>query len=364
MTLPSNRAVAVLAAAALVLPISGCSQMMGATYVPPAPIEVSGSFAGSGSSAQEKAMAAWIEGFSAEHPGVKVSYRAIGSGGGREEFLAGKVAFAGSDAVLSEDELNASAEVCAGGNGIDLPVYVSPISVAFNLEGIDELNLRAEVIAKIFAGQITHWNDAAIAADNPDADLPATAIVPVHRADDSGTTENFTDYLSQVAPAQWPHPADGVWPLEGGRSADGTDGVTEFVRANPGAVTYADASRTADLGNAAIKVGDEFVPFTPEAAAAAVDVSAIIEGRTKYDLAYQIDRKTTESYAYPLVLVSYAIVCSRYSDKATGRFVKAFLTYVSSAEGQRRAAEAAGSAPVSDFVQRRVEEAARSIYLG
>lgn len=337
---------------------------MGGSYVAPVPVEVAGSFAGSGSSAQEKAMAAWIEGFTAEHPEVEISYDAIGSGGGREEFLAGKVAFAGSDAALSEDELDASAEVCAGGNGIDLPVYVSPISVAFNLEGIDRLNLRAEVIARIFTGQITRWDDAAIAADNPDADLPSLAIVPVHRADDSGTTENFTDYLSQVVPEQWPHEADGVWPLEGGQAADGTDGVTDFVRKNPGAVTYADASRTAELGNAAIRVGNQFVPFTPEAAASAVDVSPLIDGRTKYDLAYEIDRKTTESYAYPLVLVSYAIVCSRYTDKPTGRFVKEFLAYVASPEGQQRAAEAAGSAPISEFVQRNVEEAAKSIYLG
>ncbi|GAB4086504.1 phosphate ABC transporter substrate-binding protein PstS [Myceligenerans cantabricum] len=363
MTLLRPRAVATVATV-LVLPLAGCSQLVGGTYVPPAPVEVTGSFAGSGSSAQEKAMAAWIEGFVEEHPGVEISYDPIGSGGGREEFLAGKVAFAGSDAMLSEAELEASTEVCSGGNGIDLPVYVSPISVAFNLEGIDGLNLRPGVIAKIFTGEITRWDDVEIAADNPDVVLPATEVVPVHRSDDSGTTENFTDYLSQVAPEQWPHEADGVWPLDGGRALEGTDGVTGFVAQNPGAVTYADASRTAKLGNAAIQVGTEFVPFTPEAAAAAVDVSQIVEGRTKYDLAYEIDRRTTEDYVYPLVLVSYAVVCSRYTDKPTGRFVKEFLAYLASVEGQQRAAEAAGSAPISDYVQRRVEEASKSIYLG
>ncbi|MBL0888177.1 phosphate ABC transporter substrate-binding protein PstS [Myceligenerans indicum] len=364
MTLPSSRYIAPVVVGALVLPLAGCGQLIGSTYVPPAAVEVAGSFAGSGSSAQEKAMAAWIEGYAAEHPDVEISYDAIGSGSGRAEFLAGKVAFAGSDAVLSQDELAASAEACAGGNGIDLPVYVSPISVAFNLEGIKSLNLRAEVIAKIFSGGITRWDDAAIAVDNPDVDLPSIPIVPVHRADDSGTTENFTDYLSQVTPEHWPHDADGVWPLDGGQTGEGTDGVTDYVRQHEGAVTYADASRTAELGNAAVQVGEEFVPFTPEAAASALDVSRIVEGRTKYDLAYEIDRKTRESYAYPLVLVSYAIVCSRYADKPTGRFVKSFLTYVSSAQGQQRAAEAAGSAPVSGFVQRKVAEAAKSIYLG
>jgi phosphate transport system substrate-binding protein len=364
MTFPSSRFVAMITAGLLALPLAGCGQMLGATYVPPQEPPVQGTFAGAGSSAMSKAMEAWTEAYMADNPGVEVTYDSIGSGGGRAEFLAGKVAFGGSDAALSEDELEASARVCAGGNGIDLPVYVSPISVAFNLEGIDELNLRADVIARIFSGDLTRWDDGAIAADNPGVDLPSIPVVPVHRADNSGTTENFTDYLAQVAPDRWPHEADGVWPLEGGRAEEGTDGVTGFVRENPGAVTYADASRTGDLGNAALLVGGEFVSFTPEAAAAAIDVSPLIEGRTRHDLAYDIDRRTTESYAYPMVLVAYMMVCSRYTDQATGRFVKSFLTYIASPEGQAHAAEVAGSAPVSDFVQRNIAEAAKSIYLG
>ncbi|RPF19795.1 phosphate ABC transporter substrate-binding protein PstS [Myceligenerans xiligouense] len=364
MTLPRSRAVAFFAAGLLVLPLAGCGQAIGATYVPPEEPAVAGSFAGSGSSAMSKAMEVWTEAYMADNPDVEVTYDSIGSGGGREEFLAGKVAFGGSDAALSEEELEASAEVCAGGNGIDLPVYVSPISVAFNLEGIDRLNLRPGVIARIFTGEITRWNDGAITADNPDLSLPDLAITPVHREDDSGTTHNFTDYLFKVVPGEWPHEADGVWPLDGGVAAPQNEGVTEFVRQNVGAVTYADASRTGDLGNAALLVGNEFVAFTPEAAAAAIDVSPLIEGRTKHDLAYDIDRKTTESFAYPMVLVAYVMVCSRYTDESTGRFVKSFLTYIASPEGQQRAADEAGSAPVSDFVQRSVEEAAESIYLG
>ncbi|GAB3163746.1 phosphate ABC transporter substrate-binding protein PstS [Myceligenerans halotolerans] len=364
MTLSSSRAVAIVAAGALVLPLAGCSQMLGATYVPPAPIEVAGSFGGSGSSAMQVAMEAWTTAYVADNPGVTVEYDAIGSGGGREEFLAGQVAFAGSDAVLSEDELAASSEVCAGGNGIDLPVYISPISVAFNLEGIDRLNLAPDVIAKIFTGEITTWNDPAIAQANAEVSLPDLPITAVHREDDSGTTDNFTDYLRQVAPEDWPYQADGVWPIDHGRAEPQTGGVIGYVRDNQGSITYADASATEGLGSAAIQVGGEFVEYTPEAAASMVDVSQIIDGRTKYDLAYEIDRRTTETYAYPLVLVSYVVVCSRYTDKATGRFVKDFITYISSAEGQQHAAEAAGSAPVSEFVQRRVEEAAESIYLG
>ncbi|GAA1859648.1 phosphate ABC transporter substrate-binding protein PstS [Myceligenerans crystallogenes] len=359
-----RRVAAVIVTGSLVVPLAACSQAVGATYQPPADFVVEGSFAGAGSTAQEKAMAAWIDGYTERTPGVRISYEAIGSGDGREKFLAGDVAFGASDSALDTDELASSVDICGGGNGIDLPVYISPISVAFNLEGIETLNLRADVIARIFGGAITTWNAPEIAADNPDVKLPDLPIVPVHRLDDSGTTENFTDYLSKVASADWPHEPDGVWPLEGGRAEDGTSGVTDFVKANVGAVTYADASATKGLGSAAIRVGDEFVSYTPEAAASTVDVSQVIEGRTQHDLAYDIDRRTTESFAYPLVLVSYVIVCSRYTDKPTGRFVKEFLGYIASPEGQRVAAKAAGSAPISGFLERRVTEAADAIYLG
>lgn len=360
----ARRLAAITVAASLVVPLAACSRAVGGTYVPPEAVEVQGSFQGAGSSAMEKAMGAWITAYTAETPDVQVSYEAVGSGTGREKFLEGAVAFAGSDAVLSEEELASSSDVCGGGNGIDLPVYINPISVAFNLEGIKKLNLRPEVIAGIFSGSITVWNDPAIVADNPKAKLPATTITAVHRQDDSGTTENFTDYLAQTAPAEWPHEPDGLWPLEGGRAADGTGGVTELVKRTPGAVTYADASATEGLGEAAVRVGDQFVEYSPEAAAAMVDISPLIEGRKQYDLAYEIDRNNSEAFAYPLVLVSYVIVCSRYTDKATGRFVKDFLEFIASPAGQKIAASAAGSAPITAFLERRVLEASENIYLG
>lgn len=361
----SRRIAAIVTAGALVAPLAGCGQFVGSGYVPPPEPAAAGSFQGAGASAQSKAMETWIAGYTSQHnPDVTVSYDPVGSGEGRKRFLAGEVAYAGSDSVLTEQELEASTEACGGGNAIDLPVYISPISVAFNLGEIEQVNLRPGVIARIFAGEITTWNDPEITVDNPDIDLPDLAITPVHRSDDSGTTENFTDYLAQVAPSEWPHEPDGVWPLSGGRAEEGTGGVTEFVARHEGAITYADASATQGLGSVAVRVGGEFVSYTPEAAAAMVDVSPLVEGRKKYDLAYEIDRRTTGSSVYPLVLVSYLIVCSRYTDKPTGRFVKEFVEYVASDEGQEAAARAAGSAQVSGFVQRRLEEAANAIYLG
>ena len=87
------------------------------------------------------------------------------------------------------------------------------------------LKLSPDTLAKIFAGQITTWNDPAIAADNPDANLPSTKITPVHRSDDSGTTENFTDYLHQAAPNVWTYDKSGTWPVQGGEAGAQTSGL-------------------------------------------------------------------------------------------------------------------------------------------
>jgi phosphate transport system substrate-binding protein len=352
-----------------VLPFAGCAAVglpgLGVDDEPTADAEplVVGSFQGAGSSAQRAAMEAWISGFQEQHPDATVSYDPVGSGDGRESFLAGATAFGASDVALSDEEMAASGPACDGGNAIDLPVYISPIAVAFNLQGVDELNLSSDVIARIFTGQITQWDDPAIAAANPEAKLPALAITPVHRSDDSGTTENFADYLNATAPQSWPYEPDGLWPLPEGFAADGTSGVTETVLSTPGAITYADASATGELGRVAIKVGDGYVPYSAEAAAAVVDVSPRIENRYEHDLAFVLDRKIDKPFAYPMVLVSYLMVCSRYEDKEKGRFVKEFVEYVASPEGQQRAAVAAGSAAISSDLQVWITEAADAIYL-
>ena len=351
------------------LPLAGCGAVtlpgLEAGGEPSAEPEsiVAGSFRGAGASSQESAMEAWISGFQEQHPDAAIEYDPVGSGDGREDFLAGKTAFGASDVALSDEEMAASGPACDGGNAIDLPVYISPIAVAFNLEGIDRLNLSSDLIARIFTGQITTWDDPAIVATNPEAKLPALTITPVHRSDDSGTTENFADYLHATAPASWPHEPDGLWPLPEGFAASGTSGVTDTVRSTPGGITYADASATSDLGRVAIKVGEEYVPYSADAAAAVVDISPRIENRYEHDLAFVLDRKIDKPFAYPMVLVSYLVVCSRYEDKAKGRFVKEFVEYVASADGQERAAAAAGSAVISSDLQEWISDAADAIYL-
>ena len=323
--------------------------------------ELSGDLVGAGASSQQAAMEAWQAGFQGEYPDVQFSYDPAGSGAGREQFIDGTTDFAGSDAALDDEELAAAQERCAGGEVFELPNYVSPIAVIFNLEGVDELNLTPQTIAGIFTGAITTWNDPAIAGENPEATLPDTAITPVHRADDSGTTDNFTDYLFQAAGDVWTSEPDGVWPLEGGEAANGTSGVVEVVTSTAGAVTYADASRAGDLGVASVSVGEEFVAPSAEAAAAVVENSPAVEGRGEYDFAIEVNRETEGSGEYPIVLVSYHIGCIEYDDQETADNVKAFMEYVISEDGQQTAAENAGNAPISDSLREQAQGAVDAI---
>ncbi|MDN5631698.1 MULTISPECIES: phosphate ABC transporter substrate-binding protein PstS [Kocuria] len=323
---------------------------------------VSGTLTGIGASSQQAAMTAWQNGFQSANSGATVQYSPDGSGAGRKAFLAGGANFAGSDAYLTEDEVSQAKQQCGDAGAMDLPVYVSPISVAFNLPGVKSLNLDAPTIAKIFKGEIKKWNADEIKKQNPDADLPDTAVTVVHRSDDSGTTENFTDYLSKAAPQDWTEEPAQAWPTKyAAENNKGTSGVVSTTSSTEGAVTYADSSAVGDLGTAAIKVGEKYVAHSADAAAKAVEVSKQVEGRGEHDMAIDIDRATTEAGAYPLVLISYHVVCSTYDSRETADLVKSFEKYVVSEDGQKAAADSAGSAPLSQSLREDATAAVESI---
>nr|WP_220476354.1 phosphate ABC transporter substrate-binding protein PstS [Microcella alkalica] len=348
--------------------MSGCAANEGAAPADPtesgeAPSSLSGNLVGAGASSMGAAQETWIAGFQTANPDVTVSYDPTGSGAGRETFAGGGSDFAGSDRAFNDEELGGEIEftACAPDSAIvQLPLYISPIAVIFNLEGIESLNMSADVIASIFAEQITNWNDPAIAELNEGVELPDLAITAVHRSDDSGTTENFTDYLFQAAPSVWTEEPDGVWPFESGEAAQGTSGVVDAVTNGTGTIGYADASRAGGLGTVAVQIGDEFVPFSPEAAAAIVDASPFIDGRADVDLSIELDR-TPDSAAYPIVLVAYSIGCETYNDATKAELVKAYFTYLASPEGQAASAADAGSAPISDALFERVSAAIEAI---
>ncbi|MBF4622547.1 phosphate ABC transporter substrate-binding protein PstS [Clavibacter sp. VKM Ac-2542] len=325
---------------------------------------LSGTLNGIGATSQGAAQEAWNAAFQTANPGVTVTYAGEGSGAGREAFMAGgqNANFAGSDRALKTDELTGTFGQCADGvKPIDLPAYISPIALIFQVEGVKDLNLDAATTAGIFKGTITKWNDPAIVALNPDAALPDAGITAVHRSDDSGTTENFAKYLNTTAKTVWDAEPKGVWPYQGGEAAQGTTGVVDAVKGGTNIIGYADASKAGTLGVAKIKVGDEFVGYSPEAAAAVVEASPEAEGREANDVVFDIDYSTTESGVYPIVLVSYLIACQEYKDPAVGELVKAYLGYVTSSEGQQLAGEKAGAAPLSDTVSAQVKTAVESI---
>ncbi|PWH06531.1 phosphate ABC transporter substrate-binding protein PstS [Brachybacterium endophyticum] len=336
------------------LALSACGGSDGGTPVSDAggaeaaSANASGKLAGAGASSAESAESAWTQGFTATNPEASVTYDSVGSGAGREQFLNSGVQFAGTDAALTEDEIKQSSEACQGGKAFDVPVYISPIAVVFNLKGVDDLQLSPETIAGIFAGDITTWNDPAIAEDNPDVKLPSTKITPVHRSDSSGTTENFTQYLEKTAPKAWKHGEVEDWPVKGGQSGDGTSGLVSVVEGGDGTIGYADASKAGNLGIAKIKVGDEYVEYSPEAASKAVEDSPRVKGREKGDVVIELDRTLDDPSTYPLVLVSYMALCDTYEDKETADLVKSYASYVVSSQGQKAAGEVAGNAPLSD----------------
>ncbi|KRE81827.1 phosphate ABC transporter substrate-binding protein PstS [Arthrobacter sp. Soil763] len=360
-----NAAIAVLAAGALALTACGsdnATNTSAGTQAAGGP-KVTGTLTGIGSSAQGAAMDVWKTNFASANQGANIQYSPDGSGAGRKAILDGSAQFAGSDAYLKDEEAAKAKDQCGPEGAIEVPVYISPIAIAFNVPGVTDLKLDASTAAKIFRGEIAKWNDPAITALNPDAKLPDLKVTPVNRSDDSGTTKNFTEYLAAAAPAVWKDKADGIWPSSlKGENAKGTSGVVKTVTDTAGAVTYADDSAVSGkLGTVQIKVGSDFVKISPEAAAKAVDLGKPVEGRGANDLAMKLDRTTTEAGAYPLVLVSYHILCSTYDKQETVDLVKSFEKYVLSEEGQKAAAESAKSAPLSSTLSEKAAKAIESI---
>lgn len=319
---------------------------------------LSGTLNATGASSQDAAQQGWSAEFQNMHSGVTINYQATGSGVGRDNFLAGGQSFVGSDRAFNAGEIEKGGfGSCATDDIIEIPVYISPVAIIFNLDGVDNLNLKPAVVADIFNGEITQWNDPAIAADNPDANLPDLMISPVHRSDSSGTSGVFTDYLASAAPDNWPHEPADDWPIAAGESAQGTSGVVQTVTNGNGTIGYADASQAGSLGTVAIEVAGEFVEYSSDAASMLVEASPLAEGRGAGDLVFEVDPAAAPAGAYPIALVSYLIGCEVYEDAATAELVKEYFTYIASEEGQNAAADAAGSAPLSASLRGQLADA-------
>ncbi|AQA02415.1 phosphate ABC transporter substrate-binding protein PstS [Mycobacterium sp. MS1601] len=281
-----------------------------------------------GSTAQQNAVALFNQAWGQACSGKNLSYNPTGSGAGREQFIAGNVDFAGSDSALKDEQIEQAAARCGGNPAWHLPLVFGPIAMAYNVEGVDSLVLNGDTLAKIFQGQISKWNDPAIAALNSGATLPDSPITPIFRSDSSGTTDNFQKYLIAAAPESWTKEAGSEFQGGAGEGAQKSAGVVQAVQATPGSIGYVEKgfAEQAGLPFAQIDSGAGAVELTDETAGKAIDAAEFSgEGN---DLALNLDSiyGIKEAGAYPLVLATYEIVCSNGYDAETAEAVKSFLS--------------------------------------
>jgi phosphate transport system substrate-binding protein len=269
----------------------------------------------------------WVTGYTASNPNADITTTSTGSGAGIAQAIKGLINIGASDAYMS-DTL-----VAKNPTMLSIPLAISSQAINFNLPGIKSLNLSGPILAGIYTGKITHWNDPAIAAANPGVSLPATAIIPVHRLDGSGDTFIFSQYLSASDPdwkatlkfgttISWP-------PITGEIGAKGNAGMLAAAAANPGSIAYIGISyakkvAAAGLGQAALQDADgQYVLPTPEnIAAAAASVANTTPPDERISMIF-----AKGANAYPIVNYEYAIVDSNQQAPAVAEAIRDFLTY-------------------------------------
>jgi phosphate transport system substrate-binding protein len=260
---------------------------------------------------------------------LTVTYNSVGSGQGKKDFGANLVDFAGTDSTVKDTD------GVAANAFLYVPTVAAPITVSYNISGVDKLQLSPDTLAKIFQTDIKKWNDAAIAADNPGVSLPDKAITVAHRADGSGTTNNFTKYLKAAAPSWKLDTGDTVnWPAST-QGAQKNTGVAQIIKQSDGAIGYVDFSDAKESGLkfAAIKNKDgQFVEASLDGATAALEGAAV-----KDDLTYD-PLNAAGATSYPITAPTYILVRTSYPDAAKKDAVKGFVTYILN-EGQTLAPE-------------------------
>ena len=323
-----------------------------------APTCSSGKLNAQGSTAQTNAINQWIKDYQAACSGATITYNPTGSGAGVTGFNAGQNDFVGSDSALSTDPAKheyADAQKRCGSAPMDLPMVVGPIAIAYKLNGVDKLVLNGPTIAKIFLGKIKTWNDPAIAALNSGVNLPSTNISVIYRSDSSGTTQNFEKYLAATAPDIFTSTPDKDSSKAGfaGQGKAKSQGVSAAIAATEGSIGYDEYSFavSSSLQTASIDNGGGPVELSKDTASAAAQ-AATVKASGAGDLSLKIDYATKTAGAYPLILVTYEIVCTKYSNAGVGTLVKNFLNYT--ATGGQTALAQLGYAPLPSALQTQV----------
>lgn len=280
----------------------------------------SGQLKASGASFPDAYYQEVISAYKEKAPDVTVTYNAVGSGTGKKEFGQGLTDFAGTDSTVKDTD------GVPAGSFVYVPTVAGPITVSYNLSGVDKLQLSPDTLANIFQAKITKWNDPAIAKDNQGVSLPDTSITVAHRSDGSGTTSNFTKYLTAASP-QWKlGSGDTVaWP-SGTQGAEKNTGVAQIIKQTDGAVGYVDYSDAVEtkLSLAAIKNKDgKFVAPSLEGA-----TEAVAGAKVNDDLTYD-PLNASGADAYPITAPTYLLLKTKYdADKATlvTNYVRYLLT--------------------------------------
>lgn len=307
-----------------------------------------------GSTAQQNAMDVFNHTWGQFCPGKNVSYNPTGSGAGREQFIAGHVDFAGSDSPLTADQIAPAARRCHGHPAWDLPLVFGPVALVYNLPGVATLTLNSDVLAKIFTGRISAWNDPILTALNPGVTLPDTTIMPIYRVDSSGTTDNLQRYLTIATPESWSKGVGTEFLGGVGEGAAKSSGVVQAVHAARGAIGYVEKgfADQAGIPYAQIDTGGGPAPLTNDTAANAVNAIAFVASGNDLVLDLNPMYATHQSRTYPLVLASYEIVCSEGYDSQTTLAIKSFLT--TAADDGQAGLPSDGYVPLPDKVKERL----------
>jgi phosphate transport system substrate-binding protein len=325
-----------------------------------------GKLSGEGSSAQANAITEVIADYNAEcGDKATIEYNPTGSGAGIKSFYNGLVDFAGSDSALKTQavdgvvEADKAKERCQGNPAWNLPMVVGPVAFAYNVDGLDKLVMNAEVLAQIFNGTIKTWDDPKIAKLNPGAKLPSAPITVFFRSDESGTTENTTRFLSKAGNGAWKDEPGKAW-TGTGEGKNKSSGVAEATANTKNSITYIEWSYAKDnnLSMAELDSGNGPVALTGESVAKAVS-EANVKG-TGGDLTLDLKYTGTKSGAYPALLVTYEIVCSKGLAADKTAIVKDFLTYFSSSDTQSKL-ESIAYAPLPTDLQSKVQKSVAAI---
>jgi phosphate transport system substrate-binding protein len=316
----------------------------------------------SGSTAQANAMARFVNAFEQACSGQTLNYTANGSGAGINEFVGNQTDFGGSDVPLSADEHTKAQQRC-GSPALDLPVVFGPIAVTYNVNGVTSLNLDGPTTAKIFNGTIKTWNDPAITALNAGTALPNLPIHVVFRSDQSGTTDNFQQYLDTASNGAWGKGAGKSFNGGVGEGAKGNDGTSAAIKNTPGSITYNEWSfaqaQKLNVAKIVTSAGPDPVSISADSVGKTI-AAAQIKGQGNDLMLDTVSfYKPTQPGAYPIVLATYEIVCSKYPDTQVGTAVKAFLQ-ATIGPGQNGLADN-GYIPIPDAFKSRLSTAVNAI---